>query len=48
MRRRFDQRIRRVGNSHVITLPAATIERFGLKEGDFITVTISTDEEKKK
>ena len=32
LRRRFDAKVRKVGNSYVITLPIETVERFGLQE----------------
>ncbi|OYT41472.1 hypothetical protein B6U80_01340 [Candidatus Pacearchaeota archaeon ex4484_26] len=42
MKREFDRKIWKSGNSYVITIPAETVERFKL-EGKFITVAI-TDE----
>lgn len=30
------QQLRKVGNSYVITVPKAEVERLGAKEGDFI------------
>ncbi|MCO5216619.1 MAG: hypothetical protein M9953_09590 [Thermomicrobiales bacterium] len=30
------QQLRKVGNSYVITIPKAEVERLGAKEGDFI------------
>ena len=44
MKRTFDGKIWKAGNSLVITIPPITLERFGLKSGDFLTVAI-TDEE---
>jgi antitoxin component of MazEF toxin-antitoxin module len=43
MKREFDGKIRKVGNSFVVTIPINTIERYELKENKFITVLI-TDE----
>jgi antitoxin component of MazEF toxin-antitoxin module len=43
MKREFDGKIRKVGNSFVVTIPINTVERYGLKENEFITVLI-TDE----
>jgi len=46
-KRKFDVRLRKVGNSYVVTVPKDTIDRFDLKEGDFIAVDIETEEIKK-
>ena len=43
MRREFDAKIRKVGNSHVVTIPALTVERFKLKENQFVTIIIDTE-----
>ncbi|NQV09312.1 hypothetical protein HQ529_05670 [Candidatus Woesearchaeota archaeon] len=40
MRRVFDARIRKVGNSYVVTMPSIIIRRFKLKQGDFLTVSV--------
>lgn len=45
--RKFDVRLRKVGNSFVITIPKDTIDRFDLKEGDYIAVNFDTNEVKK-
>ena len=47
MKRTFDARIRKVGNSFVITIPMDSIDRFELKEGDFVGITFDTDDIKK-
>jgi len=47
MRREFDAKIRKGGNSHVITIPAETFERFKLKVGEFLTVSIEIEDNKK-
>ncbi len=47
-KRKFDAKLRKVGNSYVITIPKDTIDRFNLKEGDFLAVDLDTDEIKKQ
>ena len=44
MEREFDAKIRRVGNSYVVTIPSNIVKRFKLKQNKFITVKVSTDE----
>jgi antitoxin component of MazEF toxin-antitoxin module len=34
------QRLRRAGNSYVVTIPRAEIERLGISEGDLVAVTL--------
>ncbi|MFA5258656.1 MAG: AbrB/MazE/SpoVT family DNA-binding domain-containing protein [Candidatus Pacearchaeota archaeon] len=46
-KRKFDVKLRKVGNSYVVTIPKDTIDRFDLKEGDYIAVDIETEEIKK-
>lgn len=46
-KRKFDAKLRKVGNSYVVTIPKDTIDRFNLKEGDFLAVDLDTDEIKK-
>lgn len=46
--RKFDVRLRKVGNSYVVTIPKETIERFSLKEGSFLAVELNLDEIKRK
>ena len=41
MKREFDGKIRKVGNSFVVTIPINTIERYKLKQNKFITVLIT-------
>jgi len=43
-KRKFDVKLRKVGNSYVITIPKDTIDRFGLKEGNFLTIELDTEE----
>lgn len=47
MKRKFDAKLRRVGNSHVVTIPKDTVDRFKLDEGDFIALAFDSDETKK-
>jgi putative addiction module antidote len=37
-RRKIDVKLRKVGNSHVVTVPKDTIDRFKLKEGDYLAI----------
>jgi len=46
-KRKFDVRLRKVGNSYVVTIPKDTIDRFELKEGDFVAIDLDTEEIKK-
>ena len=48
MKRKFDAKLRKVGNSYVITVPKDTIDRFELDEGDFLAIDIDLNETKKK
>jgi putative addiction module antidote len=47
-KRKFDVRLRKVGNSYVATIPKDTIDRFGIEEGDYIALALDTEEIKKK
>lgn len=47
VKRKFDVRLRKVGNSYVVTIPKDTVDRFDLKEGDYIAVDVDTEEIKK-
>ncbi len=38
--RTFDAKIRKSGNALVVTIPSMTVERFGIKNGDLVEVTI--------
>lgn len=38
--RTFDGKVWRSGNALVITLPYTTVEKFGIKEGDLLEITI--------
>ena len=45
MKREFDAKVRKVGNSYVVTIPKSLIKRFKIKEGKFLTVAVSDDED---
>ena len=45
MKRKFDAKIRKVGNSYVVTVPSNLVKRFKLKPGKFLTINISTEDE---
>ncbi|MFA5764449.1 MAG: AbrB/MazE/SpoVT family DNA-binding domain-containing protein [archaeon] len=45
--RNFDVKLRKVGNSYVVTIPADFVERFELDEGDFLNFDINPEEIKK-
>ena len=47
MKRKFDVKLRKVGNSFVVTIPADFVERFQIKEGDFLAVELDSREIKK-
>ena len=48
MNRIFDAKLRKVGNSYVVTIPKDSIDRFRLKDGDYIEVSFNPDEVKRK
>lgn len=48
MEREFDGKIRKVGNSFVVTIPINTIERYDLKENEFVTILITDEKSTKK
>ncbi|MEK6856514.1 MAG: hypothetical protein AABX49_00710 [Nanoarchaeota archaeon] len=41
--REFDAKIRKVGNSFVITIPSSIIKRFKIKPKKFITMVIKNE-----
>ena len=47
MKRKFDVRLRKVGNSYVVTIPKDEIDRFELDEGDFLAIESDFNEIKK-
>jgi antitoxin component of MazEF toxin-antitoxin module len=38
MKRTIDTKLRKVGNSFVVTIPMKIIEKFKLEEGDFLEI----------
>jgi len=46
--RKFDAKLRKVGNSYVVTIPKDTIDRFQLGEGDFLAIDLDLNEIKKQ
>ena len=46
-KRKFDVKLRKVGNSYVVTIPKDTVDRFELDEGDFLPIELDTEEIKK-
>ena len=48
MKRKFDVKLRKVGNSYVVTIPKDTIDRFKLKEGDYLAMELDTNEIKRQ
>jgi putative addiction module antidote len=44
MKRKFDVKLRKVGNSYVVTIPKDTIDRFNLNEGDFLAIDLDANE----
>ena len=47
-KRKFDVKLRKVGNSYVVTIPKDTVDRFELNEGDFLAIELDSNEIKKK
>ena len=43
-KRTFDAKLRKVGNSYVVTIPKDTIDRFELKENDYLTIELDPSE----
>jgi len=43
-KRKFDVKLRKVGNSYVVTVPKDTIDRFNLKEGDYLAIDFDPSE----
>lgn len=44
MQRTFDAKVRKVGNSYVVTIPIETVERFKLSEGDYIALSVDSED----
>lgn len=47
MKRKFDVKLRKVGNSYVITIPRDTVDRFNIEEGDYLAINFDSNEIKK-
>lgn len=47
MKRKFDVKLRKVGNSYVVTIPMDSIERFDIKEGDILGISFDSDDIKR-
>ena len=45
--RTFDVKLRKVGNSFVVTIPKETVDRFKIEEGDYLTINLYSEEIKK-
>lgn len=43
-KRKFDVKLRKVGNSFVVTIPRDTIDRFNLKENDYLAIELDPSE----
>jgi len=43
-KRNFDAKLRKVGNSYVVTIPKDTIDRFKIEEGDYLAINFDSDE----
>lgn len=48
MKRNFDAKLRKVGNSYIVTIPKEIIDRFEIKEGYFIALNLDSEEIKKE
>ena len=46
-KRKFDVKLRKVGNSYVVTIPKDTVDRFEIKEGDYLPISFDSEEIKK-
>ena len=42
-KRKFDVKLRKVGNSYVVTIPKDTVDRFKLQEGNFLAIELDTE-----
>ena len=47
-KRKFDAKLRKVGNSYIVTIPIDTIKRFELNEGDFLAIELNSEEIKRQ
>ena len=46
-KRKFDVKLRKVGNSYVVTIPKDTVNRFRLEEGDYLAINFDAEEIKR-
>ena len=46
-KRKFDVKLRKVGNSFVVTIPKETVDRFKLEEGDYLAMNFDANEVKR-
>jgi antitoxin component of MazEF toxin-antitoxin module len=46
-KRKFDSKMRKVGNSYVVTIPKELINRFKIKENYYLALELDTKEIKK-
>jgi antitoxin component of MazEF toxin-antitoxin module len=44
LKRKFDVKLRKVGNSYVVTIPRETIDRFNIKEGEYMSIELDPEE----
>ena len=47
MNRKFDVKLRKVGNSYVVTIPKDFVDRFEVEQGDFLVVGLDSKEIKR-
>ena len=47
MKRKFDAKIWKTGNSMVVSIPSNITKKFALKKGEFVEITIEKDGKKK-
>jgi len=45
--RKFDVKLRKVGNSYVVTIPKDTVDRFDVREGDYLAIAIDPEDIKR-
>jgi len=48
MKRKFDSKLRKVGNSYVVTIPKEIVERFELGQEDFLALEFDSDQVKRR
>jgi len=47
MERKFDTKLWKTGNAIVVTIPSSIIDKFNLKKGEYVEITIEKDDQKK-